>query len=389
VQFARQWAHEIVDAGTEQRDALLRAALRFESTAGQQALLAQARTCPPLADDGQHWDDDPWLLGTPNGVVELRTGTVRAGRADDRITMNVAVPYEPAATCPRWEQFVREVFVQPEVVDFVHRAVGYSLTGHTGEQVLFLCYGTGSNGKGTFTNTLKYVLGDYAWNTPFATLELAHKAAIPNDVAALVSRRFVVASETNEDTRFNEARVKALTGSDPLTGRFLHGEFFEFEPVAKLWLSVNHKPTVKDTSHGFWRRMRLIPFLQRFAVDGTLAATLRAEAPGILAWAVRGCGAWQRDGLQPPALVQEATAVYERESDPLGPFLAEACELREGSEVMAAEMFEHYTRWAALQGLTERERLSATKFGLMLSERFEHEHTRAGKVYKGVVRRPL
>ncbi len=192
-------------------------------------MLALAQDFRPIADTGGGWDADPWLLGVPNGVVDLRTGELRPGRREDRITMQTAVPYDPEATCPRWKQFLVEIFADDEeLIGFVQRAVGYSITGITSEQCLLVLYGTGANGKGTLTITLKFVLGDYAWNMPFSTIEMRNRAAIPNDLAALVGRRFVMASETNDGARLNEARVKALTGCDPITARFLHAEFFTF-----------------------------------------------------------------------------------------------------------------------------------------------------------------
>lgn len=381
------------DAATlDDPDARSRAAkwaIASESRARLDALLSLAQAEAVIADAGDGWDRDLMLLGVPNGVIDLRTGALRPGRREDRITMGGNVPYDPAATCPRWERFHAEVFVDPAVVGFVHRAIGYSLTGETGEQCLFLCYGTGANGKGTFTNTVGAVLGDYAYTMPFSTVELHQRSSIPNDVAALVARRLVVASETTDGARLNEPRLKALTGCDPITARFLHSEFFTFVPVAKFWLSVNHKPTVRDDSHGFWRRMRLIPFTQTFPVNQTLADELRAELPGILAWAVRGCLAWQRDGLSTPAVVADATREYERDSDPLTAFLDEACDLGADADVGASVLFEHYRRWSERAGLSDRERLTATKFGGKVSERFQHVHTRAGRVYQGLARRDM
>lgn len=228
---------------------------------------------------------------------------IRGSLRDPRITASVAdascTAETRAITGSNIVLIARELPARRGPVDlvrFVQRAVGYSLSGATGEQCLFLLYGTGADGKGTFTNQLKRVLGDYGWNMPFATIEAKDRAAIPNDLAALAGRRFVVASETNDGTRLNEGRIKALTGSDPITARFLHGEFFEFEPVAKFWLSVNHKPVVRDESHGFWRRIRLIPFMKTFPINPTLGDRLHTKAPGILAWAVRGCLHWQREG---------------------------------------------------------------------------------------------
>jgi putative DNA primase/helicase len=391
LEFARQWQREALDLpDQERREAVTKFALRLERHAQLISMLALAKTMKPIADTGDAWDSDPALLCTPNGVIDLRTGRARPGDPDDRITMQTAVPYDPDAPCRRWLTFVEEVFNRDqELIDFVHRAIGYSMSGFTSEQVIFLGYGTGANGKGTLTNTIKRVLGDYFWNMPFATIEMRDRSAIPNDLAALVNRRFVSASETNDGIRLNEARVKALTGGDPITARFLHSEFFSFEPVAKFWLSVNHKPVVRDDSYGFWRRIRLIPFTQRFDVNQGLADELYAEAPGILAWCVRGCLLWQSHGLQAPASVLAATREYEQESDPLAAFLAEACDLNPGSEVFAKELFDHYDRWAEQHGLSQRERLSSTAFGRKVSERFQHERRRTGRVYFGVARRTV
>src|SRR5262249_4534420 len=214
----------------------------------------------------------------------------RRGNPSDRITIHTHIQFDSSARCPRWNQFLVEVFEDnQELIDFVQRAVGYSLTGDTSEQCLFLNFGGGSNGKSTFLEVLRRVAGGYGHNMPFSTLEIKARTSIPNDVAALAGRRLVTASETNESVRLNEERVKALTGCDAITARFLNKEFFTFHPVAKFWLAFNHKPRVADDSHGFWRRIRLIPFLHEFkdtARDKHLLEKLLAEAPGILVWAV-------------------------------------------------------------------------------------------------------
>jgi putative DNA primase/helicase len=371
--FARQWQREAVNVHSHNRQDVVKFAFALERRHMLNNMLWFVRSMKPVADAGEHWDADPWLLSTPSGVIDLKTGECRPGRPRDRLTMQTKARFTPTAPCPRWDRFLQEIFDGcDELVTFIQHAIGYSLTGITTEQVLFMLYGTGANGKGTFVNTLKHALGDYAWNMPFATVELHERNAIPNDIAALVNRRFVIASETNDGTRLNEARVKALTGCDPMTARFLHSEFFEFEPVAKFWLSVNHRPIVKDNSYGFWRRLRLIPFTQRFALDATLGAQLEAEAAGILAWAVRGALAWQADGLPTPAIVTAATDAYEAESDPLRDFLDEGCDLTSPTaEVNATDLYQHYKRWADKRMFSEKERLSQAMFGRKISERFE------------------
>lgn len=380
-------AAEIDDPDARSRAA--KWAINSESRAKLDALLYLAQSERPIADAGKNWDLEPYLLGVPNGVVDLRTGELRPGRREDRITMQAIVRYDPRATCPRWEQFLIEIFDSAELTGFVHRAIGYSLTTDTSEQCLFVNYGVGANGKGTFANTVKWVLGDYGWNMPFSTIETKDRPSIPNDVAALCGRRFVVASETNDGTRLNESRIKALTGCDPVTARFLHGEFFEFQPVAKFWLSVNHKPIVRDDSHGFWRRIRLIPFAKTFPVNRSLAGELLAEGEGILAWAVRGCLLWQKEHLAAPDIVSEATLQYEKDSDPLAGFINEACDLDPQAETGASELFKHYRRWCDGHAMNEKERLSSTMFGRKFAERFSRRQTEKCALYRGITTRTL
>jgi len=360
-------------------------AIQSEHRQRLDALLAQAQTEPPITDAGRHWDRDPLLFGTENGILDLRAGRLRDGRSEDRITLHAPIAYNPDAACPRWLRFLDEVFGDDvELIDFIQRAVGYSLTGLTTEQCLFVCYGTGANGKSVLLRILRMLAGFYAFNAPFSLFEMHSRSAIPNDLAALVNRRLVTSSETNEGTRLNEARVKALTGCDPITARFMRAEFFTFEPVAKYWLAVNHKPSVADDSHGFWRRVRLIPFTRRFtgsAADQSLADTLQLELPGILAWAVRGVQAWQERGLRAPAAVEAATETYRLESDPLAAFIEERCVVVEGTSMVASAAFKAYLTWSSEQGMRERELLTATKFGTRMAERFGKKHSSSGNHY--------
>jgi putative DNA primase/helicase len=328
-----------------------------------------------LANTGE-WDGDPWLLGVANGVVDLRTGKLRAGRPSDRITIHTNVSFDPSARCPRWEQAVNEIFEgNTEDVGFIRRAVGYSLSGDTSEQCLFPCYGEGSNGKSTFLETLRDVFGGYARNLPFSAFELKARSNIPNDIATLPGRRFVTAIETGDSIRLNEARLKALTGCDTTTARLLHREFFEFRPVAKFWLAFNHKPRVADDSHGFWRRVRLVPFKRRFdegQADTRLPDKLRAEAQGILAWAVRGCIAWQAEGLGVPPDVRAATQAYREESDPLSEFLDEECIIDARARVRVGDFWASYDLWAR-QDSRERWPLDRRAFTQRMERRFKKD----------------
>ena len=384
--------HRYLDAASisdlTERAAESKFAIASENRQRLDALLAQAQAEPPISDAGEFWDHDLWLLGVANGIVDLRSGTLRAGCPQDRITLHSDVSFEPEARCPRWLKFLDEVFGgDQELIDYIWRAVGYSLTGDTSEQCVFTCHGSGANGKSVFLSSLRAVAGSYVYNAPFSTFELEARTSIPNDLAALAGRRLVTASETNEGVRLNEGRLKALTGCDPVTARFLHGEFFTFRPVAKFWLAVNHRPRVTDDSHGFWRRVRLIPFLQQFkgqAEDKNLVARLEEELPGILAWAVRGAVAWHKRGLEPPAAVLNATESYRTESDPIAQFLEEQCVLEDGCVTPATVAYKAYTAWAAEQGMSEREGLTATGFGRRMAGRFDKRHARSGNVYAGV-----
>lgn len=388
-QAARQRHLQAIDiADSEERRKEAVWAINTESKARLEAMLALAQAEEPLSDTGQNWDEDPLLLGLPNGVIDLRTGVLRPGRPRDAITMAAGTAFDPQATAPRFRRFLSEIFEDnQELIAFIKRAVGYSLTGLTSEQCFFLLYGRGSNGKSVLLNVLLALFGDYGYAAPFSTFEHSRSNSIPNDVAQLAGRRLVVASETNEGTRLNEARIKQLTGGEPQTARFLNHEYFTFTPRASIFLAVNHRPQVRDDSYGFWRRVRLVPLDRQFSpedIDLHLQEKLLTELPGILSWAIEGCLEWQKEGLNPPAEVATAVADYEVDSDPLAEFLAECCFEDANASVRASTVFERYRTWAETHKLSERDQLSSRVFGERLSARFEKRRTGAGIVYFGL-----
>jgi putative DNA primase/helicase len=325
-------------------------ALSSESRYRIDASLELAESVPPISDSGEKWDTNPMLLGVANGVVDLRTGRLRDAKPEDRVTLYSPVAFDGDAKCPRFQQFILQVCNgDTELVGFIQRAVGYALTGLTGEQCLFFCDGTGANGKSTLLGVLHYILGDYAVNVPFSALEKAGRSSIPNDLAMLAGRRFATAIETGEDVRLNESRIKAITGGDPVTARYLYHENFTFDSTHKLWLAFNHKPRIADESEGMWRRVRLIPFTKQFSGaerDDKLLDKLKAEAPGVLAWAVRGSLVWQKDGLGEPQIVVNASTEYRAESDHLAQFIEDCCVVSPGGSVPSAELWKGYLRWA-------------------------------------------
>ncbi|MDZ7809989.1 MAG: phage/plasmid primase, P4 family [Arhodomonas sp.] len=264
---------------------------------------------------------------------------------------------------------MERVLPDREVRAFVKRFAGYALTGSTAEQVLAFMYGTGRNGKSVFIETLAALMGDYHTATRIETLSVTRGGGIPNDVAALAGARLVTVSETPEGSRLNESLVKDLTGGDTITARFLRHEFFQFRPQFKLWVRGNHKPQIRGTDDGIWRRVMLIPFTVQIPepeVDPTLTEKLRDELPGILQWAIAGCLEWQRQGLRPPATVANAVREYRSEMDTLATFIEERCVIAEHAMASAKALYQDYTQWCEQSG--ERP-VSQTRFGMSLSER--------------------
>lgn len=324
-------------------------AIRSEGSYQIGAALKEAKSVEPICDDGEGWDAAPWLFGVRNGIVDLRTGKLRQGGQQDRITKFSPVAFDPAAKCPRFEQFLDEVFLgDSDLIAYVQKAAGYSLTGSTQEQCLLACYGEGSNGKTTFLEVMLYVEGDYGLDLPFSVLEAKRYGSTPGEGVNLPGARFAKAVEVREGRRLDEARVKSWTGGDTITVRPLYTNSFSFHPTHKLWLAFNHKPEIADDSPAMWRRVRLIPFDHTFdsqQADKGLLDKLKSEASGILNWAIAGCLAWQNDGLKSPAAVEAATSEYQEESDPLAPFFEDCCEPDISYSVTKGELLSAYWNW--------------------------------------------
>ena len=244
VRWAIQCARDLQARGEQveheaTREKIVSFAKFLQSEAGIRRVLKIAMNLPPIAIAGGDWDPNPWVLGTPNGVVDLRTGRRRKGKPEDLITLSVGVEHDPTAKCPRWRRFLREIFPgDPGLVRYIQRCVGYTLTGLTTEHIWWLLHGRGSNGKSVFLGVLAYLLGAYAKTIPFSCLTLPERA-IPDDLAGLPGKRLVFASEAIEGARLNEARIKTLTGGDPISARPLYGRWSEFDPGLKLWLTCN------------------------------------------------------------------------------------------------------------------------------------------------------
>jgi putative DNA primase/helicase len=369
----------------EARKELGKHATRSEAGARIKEMVDLARSDVPVMPD--ELDASPDLLNTESGTIDLRTGELREHRREDLITKIAPTTYGPDAAAPTWEAFLERVLPGEDLRAFVQRAVGYSATGDTSEQCMFINHGGGANGKSTFQEAIAAALGDYAMRAPTEMLLAKRSDGVPNDVARLKGARFVSASETEEGRRLAESRIKDLTGQDTITARFMKAEWFDFAPTHKLWLSTNHKPEIRGTDAAIWRRIRLVPWavtIPPAEQDKKLPIALRHELAGILAWVVRGCLQWRREGLQAPDEVRKATGEYRAEMDVLAGFLVECCELDTGHWEYAKDLYECYKRWCDENG--ERPE-PQRKFGGRLGERgFQRDRggSRGAGIWRGV-----
>ena len=294
------------------------------------------------------WDADPWLLNTPGGVVDLKSGRKRPNERGDRMTKITTAT--PNGDCPQWSAFLSDVTGgDADLQAYLQRMVGYCLTGVTSAHALFFLYGTGANGKSVFANVISTILGDYAATASMDTFVETRGERHPTDLAGLRGARFVTAIETEQGRRLNESKVKAITGGDKISARFMHKDFFEYTPQFKPVIVGNHKPAIRNIDEAMRRRMHMIPFTVTIPPerrDPRLTEKLLAERDGILAWAVAGCLAWQREGLNPPASVQAATEEYFEAEDALGRWLDERCVQEVNAKSLTAELFTDWKQWA-------------------------------------------
>jgi putative DNA primase/helicase len=376
-----QKASQITDP--DQRKALADHARRSESRQRIEAMISEARPMRVVAPD--EFDRDRWLLNVANGTVDLRTGTLRPHERADLITKLAEVTFDAHAKCPGWKQFLREVFEpHKELIPFLQAAVGYSLTGETREECLLLLYGTGRNGKGTFLKTVQTILGDYAGTADFSTFTAQRDSGPRDDIANMRGQRFVVAQEAREGASLAESLIKWVTGGDRIRARRLYENSSEFDPTFKLWLATNHKPMIRGTDCAIWSRIKLVPFDVSFEgrENRSLKDALLEELPGILAWGVRGCQSWRERGLQFPESVLNSTAEYRAESDQIGRFVSERCNMVTGTATRASKLYVGYDTWCTQNG---EEKMTATAFGWRLKEReIQKKNTSKGVVYKGI-----
>lgn len=375
----RDYARELLERAGGQRSSLTsdeKIAVDFstqlESSHFKKGWAGELKTFGGIHTSINDFDSNNWVLTVENGVLDLRSGQLLPFDRRFNSSKRTAVRYDPLATCPRWEVFLQEIFnYDAELIQFIQRAIGYSLTGETSEQCLFLCHGAGANGKSVFLEVLLRLLGEFGLDAPVSTFSSkpANANNASNDLAMLRGARLVTATETNEGMRFDEAIVKKLTGGDRVTARKLYQDFFYYIPNFKIWIAMNHKPSIRGTDNGIWRRMRLIPFDRIFSIDQqdrNLKFKLLNELPGILNWALRGCSDWQQNGLPMAQIVEDATNEYRAAEDTLGQFIEENCIVGEHYQVPAQLLYDTYAEWARRSNIYVN---SLQKFGRQLTDR--------------------
>jgi putative DNA primase/helicase len=341
------------------------------------AMLSLAQSEPGIPVLPEEMDAGSDLLNVLNGTIDLETGELREHRREDLITKVAPVEYDPSAGAPLWAQTLERVLPSPAVRSFFKKLTGYALTGDVSEQILAVLYGTGANGKSTVLNALLTVLGDYGMQAA-PDLLVAKKGSHPTELADLFGMRFVASIEVEDGSRLAESLVKQLTGGDRVKARRMRQDFWEFEPTHKVLMACNHKPQVRGTDNAIWRRIRLVPFTETIPPaeqDRNLPDKLRAEASGILAWAIEGCLEWRREGLQAPEAVRQATGAYRAEMDVLGAFLRDCCELCAEYNVAAKDLYAAYKFWCEENG--ERPE-TQRRLGSRLTERGGFERYRGG-----------
>ena len=347
-----------------------------------------------IIDETQHhvpvmpeqFDREQMLLNSINGYIDLSSGELHDPDKAKMFSKTTGVEFTDKIDCPEWITFLNQIFDNnQELINYIQKAVGYSLTGSTKEQIMFVLYGNGRNGKSIFLDTLEYVLGNYAMAMQASSIMVKQNNGGPNsDIARLKGARLVTSSEPNEGTRLDEGLVKQLTGGDTVTARMMYGSEFEFTPQFKIWLATNHKPIIRGTDEGIWRRLILIPFNVQIPdnqVDKDLKYKLQREGVGILNWAVDGCLKWQANGLKKPQIIKDSVSEYRDEMDVITAFTNSCCELGEDYTVQSSVLYQAYKNWA---NVNSQYLMSSTKFGVEMRQKYKRKRNKKGNVYIGL-----
>ena len=333
----------------------------------------------------ENFDKDIFLFNVQNGYLDLETSQLHEHNQSNFFTKVSRTEYTDKMDCPLWREFLEQIFAgNQELIAYIQRAIGYSLSGSTEEQVMFILHGNGRNGKSVFLDIITEIFGSYATNIrPQTIMVQQQNSGVSNDIARLDGARLVTTTEPNEGVRLDEGLIKQLTGGDKVTARFLYKEEFEFIPQFKLWMATNYKPIIRGTDEGIWRRLCIVPFtvqIPKDQIDKRLKYKLRRELKAILHWAVEGYSAWRRMGLKEPAIIAEQRDEYRTEMDVVEAFIKECCLLNTNYKVQAKILYQAYKEWA--QDNTQYV-MSSNKFGRELCKRFVRFSSN-GVYYKGI-----
>ena len=398
MELAKESARRIYEEGVGLTDEKLRIELAKHGSKSLhlqrlKAMIELAQSIPSLVVHASQLDSDPMLLGVKNGVIDLRTGKLRMAKREDLMTNQAPVEFDPKAKCPVFLKFLDDIMGgKASLVGYMQRVMGYGFTGLTTEQCLFFCHGLGANGKSTLLNVMKDLLGeDYCKQSASETLMASWNGkSSTNDLARLRGARVVLSNEVEEGSRLSESLIKQMTGGDPISARFLYGEFFDFVPQFKLLIAGNHQPVIRGDDTGIWRRLQLVPFTVTIPPekrDADLASKLHAELPGILNFALKGCLDWQKNRLQTPPEVVNAVKEYRADMDVLGQWIAECCDTGPALELIAGFGYDDYKVWAERNGFHQ---MTSNAFGRRLKERgYDKRHSNKANVYLGIALRTV
>lgn len=398
--LAAEFAKDLYSPENCRDDVAFKHAKRSNMRSGLNAMIEIAQRIKTVTLDT--FDAQPYLLNCRNGTLDLQTGKLMPHDRADRITRVVNCDYDADARSRVFEDFLETIQPDPAIRAFLQRSIGYSLLGVVRERSFWILYGTGNNGKSVFVNLFNNLLGEYASATTTSSIMAGKQNAIPNDIARLKGKRFIIIPETEENERLNSALVKALSAGDKVTARFLFGEYFDFYFSGKMWIATNHKPTITDHSKGFWERLKLIPFTQdipkeRVIKADELMAKLLADAPAILNWAVLGCRDYlDLDSLDVPDVIQREINAYRREQDSISQFIEERCitidQYRENRpdenpspidfQVSNGDLYNAYKKFCEANGefLRSHRRLTQN----MIERGFQQARNRSERYWEGI-----
>lgn len=339
----------------------------------------------PVTPDS--FDKDDMLLNVSNGYIDLTSRELYKHDIDKMFSQKANTDYSEKMQPSVWLDFLNDIFAgDKEVIRYIQKALGYSLTGSTREQVMFILHGKGRNGKSIFVEAIAEILGDYSNNMQAKSLMVKKNDNVNTDIARLSKARFVTSSEPNEGFRFDEGLIKQITGGDKVTARFLYAEEFEYTPKFKIWVSTNHKPIIRGTDDGIWRRLILIPFevqIPEEKVDKDLKYKLLREAPAILNWMTEGAYMWMQEGLNMPEKLKEAGNKYRNEMDTLGQFIEDKCNVNPDYSVKVSELHSEYQKWSE-ENLTTNKVLGLKSFSQKMEERFIKDKRRDANYFIGI-----